>query len=167
MDYWQSDLHAAVRTSQRKGYSQERAAGHVKAAIFLLDICDVLWDYFSVQVRYTAFLLVLTHAIRIYHGIPSPEIPTKHLDGFRLFTEPDQLWCLGTEQLEMRQKLRDTQKRSFERCQAQGESLDRLLKIPLLLPPLLSTQTGRRDKLQLAQDMNSGCSKKGNYSCGS
>lgn len=102
MDYWQLDLNALVKTSQKKGYSQERSSGNVKAAIFLMDIIhDVLWtravnrDYFSAQVRYTAFLLVLKHGIRIYHGIPSPEIPTKHLDGFSSFTEPDQLWCLG------------------------------------------------------------------------
>lgn len=59
MDYWQSDLNAVVR----KGYSQDRSAGHVNAAIFLMDIHYVLWtravnrDYFSVQVRRTAFLL--------------------------------------------------------------------------------------------------------------
>lgn len=87
MDYWQSDLNAVVNTSQRKGHSQERSAGHVKAEIFLMDIHDVLWtravsrEYFSVQVRYTAFLSVVTHGIRIYHGIPSPEIPMKHSDG--------------------------------------------------------------------------------------
>lgn len=102
----------------------------MKAAIFLMGIIHyVLWtraisrDYFSVQVRGTAFLLVLKHGRRMYHGIPSPEIPTKHLDGFGLFTGPDQLLCLGTEQLEMRKNPRHPQKKSFEKCQVQGESL--------------------------------------------
>lgn len=151
-----------------KLWSQDRSAGHVNAAILLMDIHYVLWtravnrDYSSVQVRCTAFLLVLTHASGVYHGIPSPEIPTKHLDGFRLCTEPDQWWCLGTEQLEMRQKLRDSQKKSFERCQAQGESLNLFSLIAVSF--VCNTDWDKGQASACTEDVYN---KKGNYSCGS